>query len=148
LGYICLDNSYGNYLENYEYNKRKIETTKVSDFIEEVKHEIHDTLTEELIDNIFREITETYHELNPDMNIKDYFNIVKKILRDHSSSQLHLLIKLLFHIESSHIITTSISECLLTKVIGERGGKKFKKTKTTKNKKQKNKSRRKKYKKR
>ena len=115
LGYICLNNPYGSYAENYEFNKRKIKTTKVSDFIEEVKDNTHDRLTEEMIDNLFREITETHHELNPEMNIHDYFTIVKKILRERSSPVVVLLIKLLFNIEVSDVISTSLSDCLLVK---------------------------------
>ena len=115
LGYICLNNPYGSYAENYEFNKRKIRTTKVSDFIEEVKDNTHDRLTEEMIDNLFREITDTHHELNPEMNIQDYFTIVKKILRERSSSVVVLLIKLLFNIEVSDVISTSLSDCLLVK---------------------------------
>jgi hypothetical protein len=115
LGYICLNNPYGSYAENYEFNKRKIKTTKVSDFIEEVKDNTHDRLTEEMIDNLFREITETHHELNPEMNIQDYFTIVRKILRERSSPVVVLLIKLLFNIEVSDVISTSLSDCLLVK---------------------------------
>lgn len=147
LGYICLDNQYGSHVVNYEDNKHKIRNTKVSDFIEEVKDKAHDRLTEEMIDNIFREITETHHELNPEMNIQDYFTIVKKILRDRSSPVFFLLIKLLFNIEASDAISTSLSDCLLVKEMDSSplikdikrqttisGGRKSKKNKNTKNK--------------
>lgn len=115
LGYICLDNQYGSHAVNYEDNKRKIRTTKVSDFIEEVKDKTHDTLTEKMIDDLFVEITNAHHELNPEMNIQDYFTIVKKMLRERSSPAVFLLIKLLFNIEASDAISTSISDCLLVK---------------------------------
>lgn len=150
LGYICLNNPYGSYAENYEFNKRKIRTTKVSDFIEEVKDNTHDRLTEEMIDNLFREITDTHHELNPEMNIQDYFTIVKKILRERSSPVVVLLIKLLFNIEVSDVISTSLSDCLLVKEMDTSplikdikrqptvsGGRKLKKNKKTNKKKNK-----------
>ena len=116
LGYICLDNQRGTHAVYYKENKDKIITTTVSDFIEEVKHNTSDRLTEELIDKIFKEITEeTHRELNPEMYIKDYFTIVKKILREGIRPVVHLLIQLLSHIDTSHTIYTHVSDCLLVK---------------------------------
>lgn len=146
LGYICLDNRYGTHERNYEANKRKISTMKISDFIEEVKHNTHDRDTEEMIDELFRETTETYRELNPEMTIQEYFTIVKKILQENARDGVQLLAKLLFNIESSDAISISVSDCLLVKVMGSSplikdisikkatisGGRKLKKNKNTK----------------
>lgn len=146
LGYICLDNPYGSYAENYEHNKIKIRTTKISDFIDEVKHFISDRPSSEVIDRLFAEITEKYRgELNQDMNILDYFTVVKQKLRERSSSDIDLLIELLHNIEVSDAISTSLSGCLLVKEMATSplikdipkkakisGGKKTKKNKKSK----------------
>jgi hypothetical protein len=101
-----------------------------------------------MIDELFREVTEKYPELNPEMNIQDYFITVKKILQQHTSPNIHLLVKLLFQIEGACVIYTSVSDCLLVKVMGSSplikdisikkatisGGRKVKKNKNTKKK--------------
>ena len=123
LGYICINNPYGSHAENFEYNKNKIKNSNVKDFIDEIKDKMYDKDTENLIDEIFGEITEKYQsELNPEMSIQDYFTVVQKIIRQNTSSHIHLLIKLLYYIEISDIITTSLSDCLLVKDISYKGG--------------------------
>ncbi len=143
LGYICLDNRYGTHETNYEANKRKIKNVKVSDFMEEVKSNTHDRATEDMIDNLFREITETYDQLKPEMTIQEYFITVKKILHENARHGVQLLAKLLFNIESSDAISIYVSDCLLVKVMGSSplikdisttisGGRKLKNNKNTK----------------
>lgn len=123
LGYVCINNPYGSHAEIFESNKNKIKNSNVKDFIDEIKNQMHDRDTENLIDEIFGEITEKYQsELNPEMSIQDYFTVVQKIIRQNTSSHIYLLIKLLYYIEISDIITTSISDCLLVKDIIYKGG--------------------------
>ena len=117
LGYICLDNTYGSYAKNYEYNKKQISNTNIVDFIEENKNEVGFRDEAELIDTIFREITENYPELSTEQNIQQYFTIVKKILEQDTSSKKYLIIRLLNYIEQCGIIKTSIDNCELTKVM-------------------------------
>ena len=118
LGYICLDNTYGSYAKNYEYNKRKISNTNIVDFIEENKHEVGFRDEEELIDALFIEITEFYPELSIEQNIQEYFTIIKKILEQGTSPKIYSIIKFLNYIEQCRVITTSIDNCELTKVMG------------------------------
>lgn len=117
LGYICLDNTYGSYAKNYEYNKRKISNTNIVDFIEENKDEVGFRDEKELIDALFIEITEFYPELSREQNIQEYFTIIKKILEQGTSPKINSIIKFLNYIEQCRIITTSIDNCELTKVM-------------------------------
>ena len=117
LGYICLDNTYGSYAEVYEHNRRKISNTNIVDFIEENKREVGFRDEKELIDTLFREITEFYPELSREQNIQEYFTIIKKILEQGTSPKIYSIIKLLNYIEQCRVITTSIDNCELTKVM-------------------------------
>jgi len=124
LGYICLDNTYGTYETLYEENLRKIQTVSVSNFIEDVKDQMGDKLVEQLIDNTFTEINEIFKDiLTPAMTIQTYFTKVKDILKENTSPNIHLLIGLLSYIDVANIITTSISDCLLVKLLNPAGGK-------------------------
>ena len=118
LGYICLDNTYGSYAEIYEHNRRKISNTNIVDFIEENKREVGFKDEKELIDALFIEITEFYPELSREQNIQEYFTIIKKILEQGTSPKIYSIIKFLNYIEQCRVITTSIDNCELTKVMG------------------------------
>ena len=118
LGYICLDNTYGSYAEVYEHNRRKISNTNIVDFIEENKREVGFKDEKELIDALFIEITEFYPELSREQNIQEYFTIIKKILEQGTSPKIYSIIKFLNYIEQCRVITTSIDNCELTKVMG------------------------------
>lgn len=126
LGYICKDSRIPNFDHKLEFeeNKRKISNTTVKKLVLEVEQNIG-----EPIDTLLEEIEIAYPDLDPNKTIKEYFNIVKVKLQEHSNDII-LLVKLIQKINDADVITTYTShQCILVKEINIGAGKMRKKTK-------------------